>query len=573
MPASTGPSAADVAFQSLSQRYFDEVLALTPVDATALGDHRYDDKLDDVSAAGRERRLTLDRELLAAVHALDAAQLSRAHQVDARLLASHLEYDAWKLTDLEDWRWNPLIYTDLAGGSIYSLLSRDFAPLPDRLRNVNARLSELPRFLAQVRESLDPARVPKIHAETAAKQNGGVTSLIDELIVPQLSALPADEQAQLKATLDKARKAIAQHQIWLDKKLVPGANGHFRIGATLYDRKLSFALESTLSRPDIRARAEGELTSTRAQMYDIARTVLAGREGAPATPDAPDSDTQQRAIVAALELAYADHPPRAEVFDVTRKTYDSALAFVRAKDFVTVYDDPLDIITMPEFQRGVALAYCDPPGPLDKGQKTFFAISPIPADWTTQQVDSYLREYNTRSINNLTIHEAMPGHYLQLMHSNRYDSPLRAALQSGTFIEGWAVYGERLMAEQGYLDADPLMHLIQLKWYLRSIANAILDQGVHVDEMSREDAMRLMTHDTFQEEREASGKWTRVQLTSAQLPTYFVGAQEHLALREEARKRWGTRFTLKQYHDKVLSYGSPPVRYVRDLIFDLPIGQ
>lgn len=573
MPATTGPSAADVAFQGLSQRYFDEVLALQPVEATGLGDHRYDDKLDDVSAAGRERRLTLDRELLDAVRALDVAHLSRAHQVDAQLLASRLEYDAWELTDFEDWRWNPLVYTDLAGGSIYSLLARDFAPLPDRLRKVGARLGELPRFLAQAREALDPARVPKIHAETAAKQNGGVTSLIDELIVPQLGALPADEQAQLKATIDKARKAIAQHQIWLDKKLVPEAKGNFRIGAKLYDRKLAFTLNSTLSRQEIRARAEGELTVTRAQMYEIARTVLAGREGAPFTPDTPDSDTQQRAIAAALELAYADRPSRSEVFDVTRKTYDAALAFVRAKDFVTVYDDPLDIIPMPEFQRGVALAYCDPPGPLDKGQKTFFSISPIPGDWTEAQVNSFLREYNTRSINNLTIHEAMPGHYLQLMHSNRYDSPLRAALQSGTFIEGWAVYGERLMAEQGYLNADPLMHLIQLKWYLRTIANAILDQGVHVDEMSREDAMRLMTHDTFQEEREAAGKWTRVQLSSAQLPTYFVGVQEHLALREEAKKRWGNRFTLKQYHDRVLSYGSPPVRYVRDLVFDLPIGQ
>jgi uncharacterized protein (DUF885 family) len=261
------------------------------------------------------------------------------------------------------------------------------------------------------------------------------------------------------------------------------------------------------------------------------------------------------------------------VFDVTRKTYDAALAFVRAKDFVTVYDDPLDIIPMPEFQRGVALAYCDSPGPLDKGLKTFYAIAPIPEEWNDTQVKSYLREYNTRSINNLTIHEAMPGHYLQLMHSNRYDSPLRAVLQSGTFIEGWAVYGERLMVEQGYMDGDPLMHLIQLKWYLRTVSNAILDQAVHVDGMSREDAMRLMTHDTFQEEREAAAKWTRVRLTSAQLPTYFVGVQEHLALREEAKRRWGARFTLKEYHDKVLSYGSPPVRYVRDLIFDLPIGE
>ena len=573
MPVPTGPSAADVAFDALSQRYFDEALALQPVRATGLGDHRFDDKLDDVGPTGRERRVTLDRELLAAVRALDATQLSRAHQVDARLLTSELEYSIWRFTDLENWRWDPLLYSSMAGDSLYSLLARDFAPLPDRLRNVGARLNELPRFLAQVRESLDPARVPKIHAETAAKQNGGVTSLIDQLVVPQLGALPADEQAQLKSVIDKARKAISQHQIWLDKKLVPEAKGDFRIGATLYDRKLAFALDSTLSRQQIRERAEHELAATRAQMYDIARQVLAGREGAPPTPDAPDGDTQQNAIVAALELAYSDHPPRADVFDVVKQTYDSALAFVRAKDFVTVYDDPLDIIPMPEFQRGVALAYCDPPGPLDKGQKTFFAISPIPQEWDDKQVESYLREYNTRSINNLTIHEAMPGHYLQLMHSNRYDSPLRAALQSGTFIEGWAVYTERLMAEEGYLNADPLMHLVQLKWYLRTIANAILDQGVHVDGMSRDDAMRLMTRDTFQEEREATGKWVRAQLSSAQLPTYFVGVQEHLGLREEAKQRWGKQFVLKQYHDKVLSYGSPPVRYVRDLVFDLPIGE
>jgi uncharacterized protein (DUF885 family) len=244
---------------------------------------------------------------------------------------------------------------------------------------------------------------------------------------------------------------------------------------------------------------------------------------------------------------------------------------VKTRDLVTVYDDPLEIIPMPQFQRGVALAYCDSPGPLDKGQKTFYAVSPIPEDWQPREVKSFLREYNTRSIYDLTMHEAMPGHYLQLMHANRYGSPLRAVLDSGTFIEGWAVYGERVMVEQGFKENDPLMHLIQLKWYLRTIANAILDQGVHVDGMTHAEAMHLMTYDTFQEEREAEGKWTRAQLTSAQLPTYFVGLQEHLVLREEAKQRWGGGFNLKRYHDAVLSYGSPPVRYVRELMFDLPI--
>jgi uncharacterized protein (DUF885 family) len=570
--APAGPSAADAAFDALARRYFDEVVALAPVNATGLGDHRFDGELDDVSANARAQSVSLEREMLGALRALDHSQLSRAHQVDAQLLASQLDYDIFTIEELQSWAWNPLLYTNVAGNSVYTLLARDFAPLPDRLRNVRKRLVQLPRFLAQVRESLQLARVPKVYAETAVKQSGGVISLIDELVVPQLGVLPADEQAEFKASIERARNAVSQHQIWLEKKLVPAATGNFRVGAPLYDKKLRFALDSPLSRAEIRTRAESELRKTRAQMYEIARRVLRGRPKAPPLPDTPDEDAQQTAIAAALELTYAQRPPRDRVFEVARRAYDDALAFVRTKDFVTVYDDPFEIIPMPEFNRGVALAYCDAPGPLDKGMKTFFAVSPIPDDWTQKQVDSYLREYNTRAINNLTIHEAMPGHYLQLTHANRYDSPLRAALGSGTFIEGWAVYGERLMVEEGYMNGDPLMQLTQLKWYLRTIANAILDQGVHVDGWSREQAMHLMTHDTFQEEREAAAKWVRAQLSVAQLPTYFVGFQEHFALREEAKQRWGKDFTLKRYHDTVLSYGSPPVRYVRELMFDLPIG-
>jgi uncharacterized protein (DUF885 family) len=567
-----GPTAADTAFEALARRYFDEVVALAPVNATGLGDHRFDDQLDDVSAEARQRSVALEREMLDAVRGLDRGQLSRAHQIDAQLLAGQLGYDIFSITELQSWAWNPLLYTNTAGNSVYALLARDFAPLPERLRNVEKRLAELPRFLAQTRDALDPARVPKIYAETAVKQNGGVTSLIDELVVPQLNALSADEQSRFRATLERARKAVSQHQIWLEKKLVPAATGDFRVGAPLYDKKLHFALDSSLTRQEIRARAASELTRTRNEMYEIARTVLRGRPNAPLLPDAPDEDTQQTAVAAALELSYSQRPPRDEVFNVAQRAFDDAVAFVRTKDFVTVYDDPIDIIPMPEFNRGVALAYCDAPGPLDKGLKTFYAVAPIPADWTQAQVGSYLREYNTRAINNLTIHEAMPGHYLQLTHANRYQSPLRAALGSGTFTEGWAVYGERLMAEEGFMNGDPLMHLTQLKWYLRSIANALLDQGVHVDGMTREQAMHLMTHDAFQEEREASGKWVRAQLSVAQLPTYFVGFQEHFALREEAKHRWGKDFTLKRYHDTVLSYGSPPVRYVRELMFDLPIS-
>ena len=560
-----------MSFAEISTRYLQEMLALTPVAATSLGEHRYDGMLDDVSAAANERRTALARELLGQLRTLDRSSLSRAHQVDAQLLTNELEYQIWRSERLQEWRWNPLLYTELAGNSVYLLMARDFAPLSERLHNVGARLEELPRLLAQVREILDPARVPKIHAETAVKQNTGVLELIDQLVVPELRTLAEADQTQLKNAIAHARTAVTQHQLWLEKRLLPAANGDFRLGAERYDAKLRFALVATLSRQEIRARAQSELIAARAEMYAIARSVLGGRPGAPALPESPNPNQQQTAIAAALELAYADRPPRDAVFETARSSFEQARSFVRAKDFVTLYDDPLDIIPMPQFQRGVALAYCDSPGPLDQGQKTFFAVSPIPDDWNDTQAASFLREYNNRSIADLTIHEAMPGHYVQLMHANRYDSPLRAVLSSGTFIEGWAVYTERLMAEEGFRDGDPLMHLIQLKWYLRTIANAILDQGVHVDGMSREAAMELMMHDTFQEEREASGKWVRAQLTATQLPTYFVGVQEQLALREEARQRWSRTFTLKRYHDAALSFGSPPVRYVRELLFNLPI--
>jgi uncharacterized protein (DUF885 family) len=569
-PPPPPPPTPDQQFESLAQRYLQEFPEQSPVNATGLGDHRFDDRLDDVSAAGWQARVAFDEIYLSALAPIDAAKLSRANQVDALLLRHDLEQDRWRIQSLEDWRWNPLVYTRLAGDGLYNLLARDFAPLPLRLKNAAARLEELPRFLAQVRDVLEPGRVPKVHAETAVRQNAGLLSILDE-ITKQAEAMPAADQESLQASAARARIAITQHGIWLEKKLVPEAKGDFRLGAERYDQKLAYALFSRLSRQEIREQAETELANAHRAMYEIARQVLKGHRGGPRTPDNPDADTQRRAIRAALELAYAQRPARGAVLDAARAALVRTTGFVREKDLVTVPDQPLEIVEMPAFQQGVALAYCDSPGPLDKGQKTFFAVSPIPAGWTKAQATSFLREYNDRSIQNLTIHEAMPGHFLQLAHSNQYPSPLRAVLASGPFIEGWAVYTEKLMADQGYLDGDPLMKLIQLKWYVRTIANALLDQAVHVDGMTQRAAMKFLTQDAFQEEREAAGKWTRAQLTSAQLPVYFVGAREHMALRAEAEQRLGAAFDLKAYHDQVLSYGSPPVRFVRELMFDLPI--
>lgn len=570
-PPAPPPPTADQQFDALAAKYLLEFPELSPVSATALGDHRFDARLDDVSAAGWQARQGFAELYLSALDRIDRGQLSRDRQVDALLLRNELEQTRFQVQTLQDWRWDPLIYSRIAGNGLYNLLAREFAPAPERLANIGKRLDEIPRFLTQVREVLEPARVPKIHAETAVRQNQGLKAMLDGEIADEVAKLPGAEQEPLRASMAKARSAIAQHQIWLEKKLLPEAKGEFRIGAELYDRKLAFALYSPMTRQEIRARAESELAAVHGAMYAIAREVLKGKRNPPRTPDQPTDAQRLRAIKAALELAYAERPKRDGVLDAARASLEDATRFVREKNIVTVPEQPLKIITMPEFQQGVALAYCDSPGPLERHLDTFYAVSPIPEKWTRTQVDSFLREYNTRSIHNLTIHEAMPGHYLQLAHANQYPSVLRAVLSSGPFIEGWAVYTEGVMIQQGYMDGDPLMKLIQLKWYVRTIVNAMLDQAVHVDGMERDAAMKLMRDQGFQEEREAAGKWVRAQLTSAQLPTYFVGAQEHMALRAEAGQKLGAAFDMKTYHDKVLSYGSPPVRYARALMFELPI--
>ena len=271
-------------------------------------------------------------------------------------------------------------------------------------------------------------------------------------------------------------------------------------------------------------------------------------------------------------MCIRDRPPRDGIVDVAKQQLQEAIDFVIEHNIVTMPEEPVEIIIMPEFQRGVTVAYLDPPGPLDRNQPAFYAVAPLPDDWTEEQVESFLREYNLYSIQDLTIHEGVPGHYLQLALSTRYPSTLRSVLWSGPFVEGWGVYAEQMMIEAGYQDHDPLMKLINLKWYLRAITNAIIDSAIHVDGMTREAAMKLMVEGGFQEEREAAGKWIRAQLTSAQLSTYFVGYQEHLEMRAAVEALWGDEFTLRRYHDQVLSYGSPPVRFVRALMLgeDIP---
>ncbi len=564
-------SDTDTAFQNLADEYIADATNFSPVYATLIGDHSADHELDQVDAKARARYRELLNEYLAALGALDFGELSRGNRVDAQILLNRLQSDLWALDELQEWAWNPLHYVSTSGSAIYGLLARDFAPIEQRLMSAAARLEQMPRFLKQSRDAIVPERVPKIHADTAVRQNPGLVSIIDSMIVPVMDVLTPKQQERLNTAIDIAKDAVAEHQTWLEETLVPNAAGDFRIGSELYDRKLAFALDSPLSRRDITARAEREYQNVRTQMYDVAKQVYLQQHPYTAFPDDPDESYKQAIIRAALEQAYQHLPPRDGIVDIAKQQLKQATDFVVENDIVTMPEEPVEIIVMPEFQRGVTVAYLDSPGPLDRHLEHFYAVAPLPENWSEEQVRSFLREYNLYSIQDLTIHEGVPGHYLQLALSNRYPSTLRAVLGSGPFIEGWGVYAEQMMIAEGYLDHDPLMKLINLKWYLRGITNAIIDSAIHVDGMTRDAAMQLMVEGGFQEEREAALKWVRAQLTSAQLSTYFVGYQEHLEMRAAAEAAWGDAFTLRRYHDAALSFGSPPVKYARALLLDEPI--
>lgn len=555
-----------MAFQNLADEYLSALPDLSPVSATLLGDHSADGDLDQVDKTARAEKLALLREYEAALRALDRDRLSRTNQVDAELLLNEIESGIWSIETLQEWAWNPLHYVNISGGAIYALMARDFAPLDKRLEAATSRLEALPRFLAQARGSLEPARVPRIHAKTAVSQNQGLASIIDNMIVPQMDALPEAKRQRLDDAIETARNALADHQAWLEEELLPRANGDFRIGAELFDKKLAFALNSPLSRKEIAARAEQEYMTVRNAMYEVANAVYLEKYPLTAFPDNPDESYKQAIIRAALEEAYRKLPPRDGIVEIAKQQLREATDFVIEHNIVTMPEEPVEIIIMPEFQRGVSVAYLDPPGPLDRDQPAFYAVAPLPEDWTDEQVESFLREYNVYSLQDLTMHEGVPGHYVQLSLSNRYPSPLRSVLWSGPFVEGWAVYAERMMIDAGYQDNDPLQRLVTLKWYLRAVTNAIIDSAIHADGMTRDAAMKLMVEGGFQEEREAAGKWVRAQLTSTQLSTYFVGYQEHIAMRAAVKEAWGEEFTLRRYHDQALSYGSPPVRFVRALI-------
>ena len=556
----TFATSQDDAFQRVAHDYIEQYLQANPEDATELGDHRFDGELTDYSAEARAKDLGTQKEFRDKLNAIDGSHLTGANSIDFRILKENIDYEIFRAEELKEPEWNPLVYMQSLANSLYLLVARDFAPAEKRIPSLRQRLERIPRVIAQAKANLQ--HPPRVHTETAIEQTQGAINLVHEGLAPLLDAAP-QKKKELAPLQEKTAAALGDYQKWLQNDLLPRSDGNFRLGVEKYRKKLHFALASDLSMEEIMKRAQADLKQTQTAIYETALPLY--KKYFPKADSATPLD-KHKVTAAVLDKLAEQHPDDATVVGYAKEVVTEATNFVRSHNLVTIPDTPLDVIAMPEFKRGVAIAYCDSPGPLDKTGKTFFAVAPTPKDWSKERKQSFFREYNNYQIRDLTVHEAMPGHYLQLAHANEFRAPtlVRAIFRSGPFIEGWAVYTEQMMAEQGY--GGPEVKMQQLKMRLRAIANAILDQSIHAGNMSEKEALDLMMKDTFQQEGEAVAKWKRARLTSAQLSTYFVGATEHLDLRAAEQKKLGDQFNLKKYNDQVISYGSPPVKYVREIL-------
>jgi uncharacterized protein (DUF885 family) len=592
-------------FTDLFASFLDAYLALNPVRATDIGDHRFDDRWPDVTESGRTARLAFLDDWLAAFRSVDEARLTLDEAIDRDLLVMELEAERFAETELRDDTWDPLVWVYLAGGGLFPLIAREFAPLADRLRSAAGRLEGLPALLDGATRQLvgpgDGRPVGRFQTETALDQLAGVGELIGEIRAAAALGKAGGGDAEgagarsdpavvelrprIEAAATVATAALEAFERHLRDVVLPQSEGEGRIGAELFDRKMRHAMGSeTLTADRILESAEREHAVVRAEMVRLARELWTTWR-----PDSALPDDDGAIVRGVLDAIAAEHPAAHALIDWCRAEHRRIESFCEARDLIGLSDEPLEIRWTPTYLRSFGGAMLIPPGPLDTGERAFLAITPMPDDWSEERRESYLREDNERMLRILTIHEAVPGHYLQGVYANRSASLARSIFQSGVFAEGWAVYVTQVMMDVGYDASDPALLLTHWKLYLRCITNAIIDARIHVHGMTEDEAVGLMVDGAFQEEAEARAKYDRARLSSTQLSTYFAGSLEMWDIELEARRRAAAAagsaepiepgglpggygdtpgFVYRGHLEAVIGHGAPPTSLLRRLLFD-----
>ncbi len=554
-------------FTEAQDAFFADFFRLYPVHATEAGNHQHDGEWPDLTDAGHAARLAVLETARADLEAPDAASLTPGQAIDRDVLLTQIDALRFDEQELRELSWNAIAYVYLFGTGLFGLLSREFAPLPERLASVARRMRGLPAALDAARANLDAAgerAVSRFHVEKAIATMPGVGDLCRSAVTE------ADREGgalreEVADAADVGATAVDQFTAWLRDELLPRADGDFRLGRDLYLRKFRHALKSTVDPDDLEARATSAYSEVRAEMLRIARELWSEWIGDEPVP-ADDNATIRRV----LDAIAGDHPAAGELLHYCRAENEKIEAFIRERDLIGLPDEPLQIIWTPPFLRAFGGAMLIPPGPLDRGLSSYFAITPMPDDWTDEQRESNLREDNRRMLRLLTIHEAVPGHYLQLAYSNRCPSRARGVFASGVFAEGWAVYVTQMMMDIGYGADDRALMLVHWKFFLRAVTNTLIDFRIHAGSMTEEEAMGLMVEGGFQERSEASEKWNRARLSSTQLCEYYLGSVEMSELERLARAAAdgaGREFAWRPFLESVLAYGTPPMPVIRKILY------
>ncbi len=562
-PAAYSAETEDAKLARLYREYLDGEFRRHPAFATAMGNHEYDDRLDDLSPAARADDLARTKKLLADLPTqVDKSKLSRDGQIDLEIWTHALKYAAWAADNTDEFATDPRVYVGFLSDSVFSLFTQSTLPRERNVANAARRITYVPKIIAAAKVSIK--NPPRVLTEVAISRTTGAITFYEK----EIFALAGETAAtsELAGPCREAAAALKDYAEFLKTEVLPKSGGDWRLGKAKFAAKLELELNAGITADELIETAEAEAIRVENEMVVVARQMYWKLYPGQAVP--PDDARGRRALVKAVLDKVGDDHGTAETFvNDARASVAKIKEFIRAKNILTLPEpDTCRIIEMPEFQRGFSAAYLNPAPPLDPKAPSLYAVAPPPADWSKARREAFFREYNKSMLQILTIHEAYPGHYVQLEYGNRCPSLIRKVLYSGVFAEGWAVYTEQMMLDQGYGEGDLGLRMQQLKFYMRAVLNAILDYRMHSTDITDEAALELLTGRGFQTEGEAVGKVSRAKQSSCQLSTYFAGRTAFYRLRQSVSRKQGNKFDLQKFHEATLSHGTLPVKYLPELV-------
>lgn len=552
-----------ISFKQASDLFIEDLWALSPTWALYEGYTKYAHVLPIPDESEDKKTLAFIEKQRKRFAAFDLNKLSGNEKTDYYLIQNRLDSFEWNLKEMKSHQWMPSSY-NVAGG-FSQILNSDYDTLDNRLRDVIKRLENVPAYYQAAKNNIT---VPTMeHTTLGISQNKGALGVFGDSLQKKVaqSGLSDSEKALLNERAEAAKKAIEGYIDFLNElKTELEKNGNarsFRIGSELYEKKFALDIQSEYSAKQMYDKAQNDKTKILGKMAKLADQLwpkyFPGEQR-------PADDNQ--AVSRLIKKISVRHVKRENFVEEIRAQIPALEAFIKAKDLIEVDPEkPLVVRETPEYMRGFAGASISAPGPYDKKANTYYNVTPLD-NMSADQAESYLREYNHWMLQILNIHEAIPGHYTQLVYANESPSMIKAILGNGAMVEGWAVYTERMMLEEGYGDFEPELWLMYFKWNLRVIANTILDYAIHNLDWSKEQVLDLLMNQVFQEKAEAEGKWRRATLSQVQLTSYYSGYREIYDFREELKQSAGDKFNLKQFHETFLSYGSSPVMYIKQLM-------